>query len=424
MGLSDWLGGWFKRTKVTRNVSSLIGSDPEAATETINLTSKPLKDNHRRLAHRDPRLLPKPKSQFDPRSWIPQKRQKYLTTAEATRLFSATQRTKNRNLRDLTIDREQLSRHGLPAWNSEEDIAGSLGITLRQLHHYSMHRYREAVPHYVTFAIQKRSGGVRLIHAPKRRLKAIQRQLTDQLVNRLPVSTYAHGFRTGRSVSSNAQPHIGHDVVIKFDIKDCFPSIHYGRVRGLLISLGYSYPVATTLAVLMTESPRQPVSAEGKTYYVPVGPRVCVQGAPTSPGICNAILLKLDHRLAGTARACGFQYSRYADDLTFSGNDGDAVGKLIARVSRIVREEGFRLNREKTRILRQSRCQRVTGVVVNQGAGLSRAERRRLRAAIHQLKRDDQEEIRRISGKLAYLKMLNPEQASPLRKAFESALKG
>ena len=79
--------------------------------------------------------------------------------------------------------------------------------------------------------------------------------------------------------------------------------------------------MAAALAVLMTEAPRQPVAAEGKLYHVPTGPRVCVQGAPTSPGLCNAILLRLDRRLPGLARKHGFAYTRYADDLTFSGND-------------------------------------------------------------------------------------------------------
>ena len=109
------------------------------------------------------------------------------------------------------------------------------------------------------------------------------------------------------------------------DLKDCFPSINYRRVRGLLISLGYAYPVATTLAVLMTEAPRQPVVASGKTFHVPLGPRVCVQGAPTSPGLCNAILMRMDRRLSGLAQRYDCSYTRYADDLTFSGDDTDAI---------------------------------------------------------------------------------------------------
>ena len=90
-------------------------------------------------------------------------------------------------------------------------------------------------------------------------------------------------FVKGRSVATNAAPHVAKPVVIKLDIADCFPTIHVARVRGLLIGCGYSYPVAQTLAVLMTEPPRQPVEVEGTLYHVPVGPRVCVQGAPDQP---------------------------------------------------------------------------------------------------------------------------------------------
>ncbi|MBW3597766.1 MAG: reverse transcriptase family protein, partial [Planctomycetes bacterium] len=275
---------------------------------------------------------------------------------------------------------------------------------------------------YVTFALRKRSGGHRLIHAPKRRLKQLQRKLNELLVSKLPVSSHAHGFHVGRSVATNAKEHVARKVVIKLDLVDCFPTIHFGRVRGLLISLGYGYPVATTLAVLMTEAPRQPVSADGVIYHVPVGPRVCVQGAPTSPGLCNAVLMRLDRRLAGLARKHGFQYTRYADDLTLSGDDPSKVKLLISIAARIAGDEGFCLNRQKTRILRQGQRQRVAGVIVNEQLGLSRTERRRLRAAIHQLDSQDAQSRRKIEGKLAYLNMLNPGQARPLQAAFAARL--
>ena len=332
-------------------------------------------------------------------------------------------RTRDRNLRDLLPDREQLERYGLPVWETELAVAEALGLTVGMLRHYSIHRQRETSPHYVTFAIPKRTGGHRLIHVPKRRLKAIQRRLHELLVSRLPTSPAAHGFRPHRSVATNAAPHVGKAVVIKLDLKDCFPSIHFGRVRGLLISLGYGYPVATTLAVLMTESPRQPVEVDGRLVHVPVGPRVCVQGAPTSPGLCNAVLLRLDRRLAGLARKHGFAYTRYADDLTFSGDEPEQIGLLLAIAARIIREEGFTVNRQKTRVLRRSQRQLVTGVVVNQTAGLSRRARRRLRAAIHQFVQApqslDAKGVQRLAGKLAYLRMLNPDQAAPLVAKFE-----
>jgi len=143
-----------------------------------------------------------------------------------------------------------------------------------------------------------------------------------------------------------------------------------------------------------------------------------VQGAPTSPGICNAVLMRMDRRLFGFAKSVGFHYTRYADDLTFSGNDRFRVPALISMTGQIVDEEGFSINRRKTQIQGHGRRQQVTGVTVNDEKGLSRQERRRLRAAIHQLQPDDPKTRRHLEGKLAYLHMLNPQQALPLQKAL------
>jgi len=145
---------------------------------------------------------------------------------------------------------------------------------------------------------------------------------------------------------------------------------------------------------------------------------VCVQGAPTSPGLCNAILARLDRRLAGLVRKHGFAYTRYADDLTFSGNDPAMVGKITALVPRIIAAEGFAVNAAKTRVFRQGGRQAVTGVVVNRTLGLSRQERRKLRAALHRQKTAaaaaSAGEAARLKGKLAYLFMLNRTQAAAL----------
>ena len=348
MGLLDVLrrlfGGSSTPTRDTSGLDADSGRSIEVAEE-IDTSGGPLKPNHLRRSLRDPRLLPKAQPKVDPkRFWKRPERKRVMSADEANRLFSRALRTRDRRLRDLAIDEEQLQRYGLPVWRGEEDVARALDLSVSQLRHYSIHRDRETTPHYVTFAVPKRRGGARLIHAPKRRLKAIQRQLLAQLVCRLPVSDSAHGFREQRSVGSNAQPHVGKQVVVKFDLRDCFPTIHFGRVRGLLIAYGYSYPVATALSVLMTEAPRQPVLAEGKTYHVPVGPRVCVQGAPTSPGLCNAVLVRLDRRLAGLASRLGADYTRYADDLTISGNR-NIVGTLLKAVPSIVVDEGFEVHR-------------------------------------------------------------------------------
>ncbi len=326
-------------------------------------------------------------------------------------------RTGSRPLRGLATDEAQLARYALPVWHTEADVAQALGIDVRTLRHFSVHSARDASSHYVTFAVPKRSGGERLIMAPKSRLKAVQRELQRTLVSKLPLSEYAHGFRTRHSVRSNAEPHVGKGVVLRLDIQDFFPALHIGRVRGYLIALGYGYQVATVLAALMTEAPRQPVQAGDSLCFAPVGPRACPQGAPTSPGLSNALLVKMDRRLAGLARQHGFSYTRYADDLTFSGEDLEKVHALRHLAGRVVREEGFVVNRDKTRVMRRGSRQTVTGVTVNTVRGLSRPERRRLRAALHQASQWESGGLPSpLRGMLAYVSMLNRDQAARLRR--------
>jgi retron-type reverse transcriptase len=414
LGLFEWARRFFGG-RPRRDVTRLPGiDDADAVSETIDVSGGPLKPHHRRRALRDPRLLPKAI-----RHTVRGKRRRVLARDEADRLFAGTLRTTNRHIRDLAPDVEQIERHGLPVWRTEADVAQALGVSVRELRFFAMHREKEKAPHYVCFAIPKRSGGERLILAPKPRLKALQRRLLDLLVSRLPVSEQAHGFRKARSIRTGAEPHVGRGMLVQMDLKDFFPTVTHPRVRGLLIALGYGYPVAATLAALMTESPRQPVEVDGVVYHVPVGPRHCVQGAPTSPGLCNAVTVKLDHRLRGLATAMGFRYTRYADDLTFSAEAPRDPAGLVSAATQIVQAEGFAVNTAKTRVSRRGRRQVVTGVSVASVLGLSRRERRRLRARIHRLGSDaDPAEAARVEGHLAYVRMLNPAQAEALRRSW------
>ncbi len=413
MGILRWLKQLIPTHPPRRDIARLDADDEDdldIIDESVDLSGGPLKPHHLRKALRDPRLLPKKR----------RSKKKLFTQEQAGRLFSETLRTRNRKIRDLLPDEDQLNRYGLPVWKCEADIAQALELSVKELRFFSIHRQMETCPHYFTFAIPKRNGDKRLIMAPKRRLKRIQRRLNRMLVQRLPVSAHAHGFLPHRSIRTGAEPHVGRKVVIHLDIKDFFPSVTFARVRGLFIALGYGYPEAAILAVLMTEAQRQPVEIDGQRYHVPVGHRYCVQGAPTSPGICNAIVMRMDRRLGGLARQFEFNYTRYADDITFSGDDPDGVGKLLRLIRQIVESEGFVLNQSKTRIMRQGRRQTVTGVTVNQDLGLSRRERRRIRAQIHQMQKQsvngeiDLYERKQLKGKLAHLRMLNPKQAEAL----------
>jgi len=428
------IGAWIKslfgvapKRDISRLSSAADGKPPviDAVEESIDTRGGPLKENHRRKALRDKRLLPKVKSPA--RKLGITKRKNVMSKTEAERLFGATMRTRNRNLRDLLVDEEQLKRYDLPVWRDEVEVARALDISLKELWFFAIHRECERQQHYVTFSIPKRSGGKRLIMAPKRRLKAIQRKLLALLVEKLPVSPHAHAFRRGRNIRTGAEPHVGKRFVLKLDLKDFFPSVTFARVRGLLIAYGYSYPVATTLGVLMTEAERQPVAVNDQVFHVPVGQRHCVQGAPTSPGICNALVLRLDRRLSGFAKKNGLNFTRYADDLSFSGDfDRKVADKHRVVINRIITEEGFTINNGKTKLMGRGGCQTVTGVVVNQTLGLSRQDRRRLRAMAHRLKTLDANnlpggQLAKFEGKVAYLSMLNPKQAEPFLPAGRQA---
>src|SRR5262249_54488226 len=171
---------------------------------------------------------------------------------------------------------------------------------------------------------------------------------------------------------------------------------------------GYSGAVATILALLCTECPRRTVQYQGKSYHVATGPRGLPQGACTSPGLSNQVARRLDRRLTGLAKKLGLAYTRYADDLTFSGalpiiqkkpaavepsaeatDEGkDGSGYLWARIRHIAEAERFQINEKKSRVLRRGAAQLVTGLVVNDKPSVRRKEIRRLRAILHRARRE------------------------------------
>src|SRR5205807_4648728 len=140
------------------------------------------------------------------------------------------------------------------------------------------------------------------------------------------------------------------------DLEGFFPCIGFPRIRSVFQRLGYSPAVATLLALLCTECPRQRVEYDGQPYHVAIGPRGLPQGACTSPGLSNQVARRLDKRLGGLAAKLGLAYTRYADDLTFSGDAAlnERVGYLMARVRHLAEEEGFAVNANKSRVLRRN----------------------------------------------------------------------
>ncbi len=271
----------------------------------------------------------------------------------------------------------------LPAFSTERDIAVWLGISLERLRWFTHDKQVDFAWHYVRYTVPKRNGSQRVILAPKVQLKAIQRKIVAEILVRLPAHSAAHGFVAGRSILTNAAPHVGKQFVLNMDLKDFFPTITFARLRGLLMRLGYSYSVASVLALLCTERDRYSLERNGETVYAALGERMLVQGAPTSPALSNILARRLDARLDGLARKLNLSYTRYADDLTFSGDDLDAILSAMHLSRRIIEDEGFILNTEKTHLYRRSGRQTVTGLVVNEKVSVPRVLRRRVRAILH-----------------------------------------
>src|SRR5690242_10037963 len=190
-------------------------------------------------------------------------------------------------------------RFDLPDLHTEDELASWLGLPLSRLYWFTHDEPLDGVWHYRQFTIPKRNGDQRIILAPKHELKCLQRKVLRGMLDRVPAASVAHGFTTGRSIVTNAAPHVGRQIVINLDLQDFFPSITLCRVRALFLSFGYPFPVASRLTLLCTEYTREEAEASG--LFKAVGLRRLMPGAPTSPAISNIIAWRLDKRLQGLA---------------------------------------------------------------------------------------------------------------------------
>ncbi|WP_051563686.1 reverse transcriptase family protein [Enterovibrio calviensis] len=328
-------------------------------------------------------------------------------------------------LEDKTSDEEKLVSQALPVFDNAGAVADAMGISTSELRFLCYQKDVSTISHYQDFTINKKSGGVRTISAPMPRMKRSQYWLLDNVLNKLAIHDAAHGFVSGKSIVSNAQPHVKKQVVINLDMKDFFPSVSYKRVKGMFINLGYSEELATTFALLATKRETQALEMDGKTWHVAVGERVLPQGSPCSPAITNVLCRRLDARLLGMAEKLGFTYTRYADDLTFSSDDASKVQALLWRSKQIVSSEGFVIHPDKTRVMRRHQKQEVTGVVVNDGLSVERKTLKRFRAVLRHVEMDGPENkhwgsgelFQSLAGYANFVAMVNPEKGIPLQKA-------
>ncbi|ODP27610.1 RNA-directed DNA polymerase [Paenibacillus nuruki] len=214
---------------------------------------------------------------------------------------------------------------------------------------------------------KKRLGEYRDISIPAQGLKYIQRWILDNILYNIPVSEVCTGFVKEKSIIDNAKKHINKDCVINMDIKDFFPSITYNDVFFIFKYYGYTNEVSFLLSKLCSYKGSLP------------------QGAPTSPYISNIISYKLDVRFMLLAKKLKADYSRYADDITISGNK--YLVKYLKVFKNILIEEGFKVNERKTRIQYSNKRQEVTGIIVNNKLSVPKETKQYLRQQIYYCKR-------------------------------------
>lgn len=337
------------------------------------------------------------------------------------------------------------SKWNIPAITSVGGLASWLRLNLEELEWFAdlkrinRKTTQPELNHYNYAFVTKRSGGLRLIESPKQRLKILQRQILSEILDRMPTHPAAHGFVRGRSIRTFAQPHAGKVAVLRMDIDNFFPGISAGRVAALFRTAGYPEPVADRIASLCTNAAPHALwqtQCQQMTWEELVALRSIYsrphlpQGAPTSPALANLCAYRLDCRLHGLAQFADAIYTRYADDLAFSGGeDFRSRGELFSKsVGAILLEEGFKAHYRKTRIMRQSTRQQLTGLVVNQHLNIKRSEFDRLKATLTNCIRFGPESQNRecvpdfrahLTGRVAFVQSINPLRGSKLQALLE-----
>ena len=235
-----------------------------------------------------------------------------------------------------------------------------LGISAKTLYAVSNNLNK----HYRKAKLPKKSGGFRNLSVPDEVLKSIQKRIAEVLLIHMPVSRYAKAYRFGSSTLRNAKHHVGKQVVLKLDILHFFDSIRYSTVKDKVFPEEiYAEPLRILLTMLCYHKDALP------------------QGAPSSPAITNIILYEFDEQLGQWCREHGIAYTRYCDDMTFSGDFEPS--EVIRYVRLELKKMGFLLNEQKTRIQRPGQQQTVTGIVVNAKLSIPADYRRKLRQELY-----------------------------------------
>jgi Retron-type reverse transcriptase len=226
--------------------------------------------------------------------------------------------------------------------------------------------YKDLSNLYRRFSLKKRKGGYRSIYCPNEALMAIQKTIYNRILSTADIHPAATGFRKGMSIVNNTKPHLGKEDVIKADILNYFGSIKQDRVTKAFMIIGYPADVSKVLAELCCINGHLP------------------QGAPTSPALSNIIAYEMDKKLTSLSHKFRMTYTRYADDLTFSGDNINMVF-VFFEIKKIINEENFSVNNKKTNFIIKNQRKIITGISISSGTKLTipKSKKREIRKNVH-----------------------------------------
>lgn len=287
----------------------------------------------------------------------------------------------------------RLKMLGLPLMQTLEDFSALTHISKYTLYQLSYH----ANKYYFVYDIPKKSGKPRTICQPSKKLKGLQSWILINILDKLKVSTSCKGFEKGTSIANNAESHKGANTILTIDLSNFFPTINSLKVYNVFRAVGYNKLISTILTKICVYDNCLP------------------QGSPCSPKLANLVAWSLDVRIQGYVGKRGITYTRYADDLSFSGLNPAKVVNVIPMIKTIIEDEDFHINPKKTRVAGSSRAKIVTGLILtNDSFGVGREKYKELRKKIYYLTLAHQQEnivlLNEVKGWLSYLNSVDKKR--------------
>lgn len=295
---------------------------------------------------------------------------------------------------------------GIPPIESIKDMSELINLSERFIYHLNTsinYFYKEV-------KVKRKNKKIRILACPSKRLKAVQAWILRNILDKISVEHAAVAYVKGKNLLDNLEVHKSNKFIICLDIENFFGAISQMWVYSLFRSLGYNKNISYIFANLCTYKGSLP------------------QGGVTSPSLSNILCKRLDRRILGYTGARNIAYSRYADDITLSGNNPNILLKSVEFVKSIIEDEGFNLNMDKYRVIRPGHCRKITGLIISDDnicVGIGRRKKKELRAKIHNLKSGklSEQEAKKmelhIKGWLSFLEAIDQTGYEQIKKYWD-----